>query len=575
VNYHEAFLAAIVEAPDDDTPRLVYADWLDEHGEPERAEFIRAQVRAAQPDIEERERFALERRARELFLRHGAKWMAELPAVPGVAWGKVGPFDEPLDDLQGFERGFPTWATVKDVAALGQHAQDAATATTIRSLCYTLQRPEWHEVAEATHGPGAQDVPRWRGSFLKLLRGPALRSVAALSILPDCGAELREVGARLLAENLALPGLRWLDLSNQGIGAEGVAALAASPHLSGLTGLNLQGNNLTSAGLRALTRSPHLRGLTHLDLSGADFEEGRLNHFDADGLDALGRWPAAAELRALWLCCANVEDGGMRALAEAGSFRELQKLDLAMNWLTAEGVLALASMPGIAGLRKLNLSLNSLDLAGVQELTRAAPFTRLHTLRLGAANLGPDAVGELAGAASLQELEVLVLDRNPIGDEGVAALASSRCLTRLSSLSLASLEGACPAGPLTAAGIRALGRSANLVSLGELDLSRNAMDTRKMQALREALTLPLLHRLVLQSAQVDDDGVRALAASPFARRLTELVLRDNQITAKGATWFLDRGDWPQLLRLDLRSNNLGPLATDALRRSWGDAILLD
>jgi uncharacterized protein (TIGR02996 family) len=38
-----AFLAAIIAAPKDDLPRLIYADWLDEHGEPARAEFIRVQ----------------------------------------------------------------------------------------------------------------------------------------------------------------------------------------------------------------------------------------------------------------------------------------------------------------------------------------------------------------------------------------------------------------------------------------------------------------------------------------------------------------------------------------------------
>lgn len=40
---HEAFLAAIKANRDDDAPRLVYADWLQEHGEPERAELIRLQ----------------------------------------------------------------------------------------------------------------------------------------------------------------------------------------------------------------------------------------------------------------------------------------------------------------------------------------------------------------------------------------------------------------------------------------------------------------------------------------------------------------------------------------------------
>ena len=41
-----AFLAAIKAHPDDDTPRLVFADWLDEHGEPERARVIRNMVAA-------------------------------------------------------------------------------------------------------------------------------------------------------------------------------------------------------------------------------------------------------------------------------------------------------------------------------------------------------------------------------------------------------------------------------------------------------------------------------------------------------------------------------------------------
>jgi uncharacterized protein (TIGR02996 family) len=40
---HPGFLQDIIEHPDDDTPRLIYADWLDEHGQAERATFIRTQ----------------------------------------------------------------------------------------------------------------------------------------------------------------------------------------------------------------------------------------------------------------------------------------------------------------------------------------------------------------------------------------------------------------------------------------------------------------------------------------------------------------------------------------------------
>jgi uncharacterized protein (TIGR02996 family) len=41
------FLRAIIAAPDDDLPRLVFADWLDERGHHARAEFIRVQCELA------------------------------------------------------------------------------------------------------------------------------------------------------------------------------------------------------------------------------------------------------------------------------------------------------------------------------------------------------------------------------------------------------------------------------------------------------------------------------------------------------------------------------------------------
>lgn len=44
---HDALLRAILAAPHEDTPRLVYADWLQEHSHDARAEFIRVQVEMA------------------------------------------------------------------------------------------------------------------------------------------------------------------------------------------------------------------------------------------------------------------------------------------------------------------------------------------------------------------------------------------------------------------------------------------------------------------------------------------------------------------------------------------------
>src|SRR5829696_2422509 len=60
-----ALLAAIRAAPADDAPRLVYADWLDEHGHPERAQLIRVQCELARTGDP-----ALRRREADLLAEH-------------------------------------------------------------------------------------------------------------------------------------------------------------------------------------------------------------------------------------------------------------------------------------------------------------------------------------------------------------------------------------------------------------------------------------------------------------------------------------------------------------------------
>ena len=66
---HYAFLNAIVAQPEDDLPRLVFADYLEESGEPAlvaRAHFIRAQIEADTLPVGHPERRALQLRATEL-----------------------------------------------------------------------------------------------------------------------------------------------------------------------------------------------------------------------------------------------------------------------------------------------------------------------------------------------------------------------------------------------------------------------------------------------------------------------------------------------------------------------------
>lgn len=101
----EAFLQAILEFPDDDTPRLIYSDWLEEHGQEERAELIRVQIELAKvPVISDVCRAAptpcyrcedclrwteLRRRDHVLLSRHEGEWLDWLKVAWGSEWVPV------------------------------------------------------------------------------------------------------------------------------------------------------------------------------------------------------------------------------------------------------------------------------------------------------------------------------------------------------------------------------------------------------------------------------------------------------------------------------------------------------
>jgi uncharacterized protein (TIGR02996 family) len=79
----EALFAGVLAAPDDDVPRLVYADWLEEHGQEDRAEYIRVQIeRAGLPKTVPRYKECV-RRERVLFARNKAAWMEPFQFWPG------------------------------------------------------------------------------------------------------------------------------------------------------------------------------------------------------------------------------------------------------------------------------------------------------------------------------------------------------------------------------------------------------------------------------------------------------------------------------------------------------------
>jgi uncharacterized protein (TIGR02996 family) len=303
---HEAFLQAIVENPDDDTPRLVYADWLDEHGDADHAEFIRLQVRLAGGDPREADR--LRRRERDLLWKHEKEWAAPLHGIVRRA---------------RFVRGFPERVTLTAESFLA-HADTLFRRAPVRHLILTEVGKLLPQIADSPHLDRVRmlEFRTFSGQEIgTLVRSPHLRGLTGL-ILRFGGLE--DEDAAVLAAAPTLARLTTLDLYGSLLEPEGVQAIAASPYLGGLTDLVLGDNALGDAGAEALTGpDSRLTGLTRLHLSYAGLGD--------RGARALARSPHLSELHILDLGYNQVSGTGARTLAESPHLKAMTCLTLRGN----------------------------------------------------------------------------------------------------------------------------------------------------------------------------------------------------------------------------------------------------
>ncbi len=156
----QLLLKAICADPDADLPRLVYADYLDDKGQPERAALVRLQVEFGRK-LRNAEGTDGEIRAREvaLWMDHGGQWLAELPKIGGVVWDTV------------FHRGFVERVVVYSDRLLVEHA-DAILAL----------NPIYHLTVENfTGAPGVTRLHAFRN--LKTARLNA--TVASLAVVEE------------------------------------------------------------------------------------------------------------------------------------------------------------------------------------------------------------------------------------------------------------------------------------------------------------------------------------------------------------------------------------------------------
>jgi uncharacterized protein (TIGR02996 family) len=259
----EAFIEAIRDAPDDDTPRLTYADWLEEHGDP-YGEFIRVQCEVARMSHDDPRREKVAAREHELWERYRAAWgKPGAPPDPVSALFFRGFFfigHHQVNDYPEFEAYWARWAPVQRVALFPGGVQNTGSPQMFgKRLGKCASLAGWRRLRIR----GVRDA-RW---LLPVLRSPHLRRLRELQLF-DVDLGDRRVTA--IAKLTNLPALTTLSLMGVRAGNAGAVALANSPHLARLTALRYSWMDLTDAGAQALAASPYLNHLEDLDLRGND-----------------------------------------------------------------------------------------------------------------------------------------------------------------------------------------------------------------------------------------------------------------------------------------------------------------
>jgi uncharacterized protein (TIGR02996 family) len=432
----DALLSAVIANPDDDTVRLVYADWLEEQGDP-RAEFIRLQIALARD--EPGDQVALELRERDLLDGYRNLWAAPLLGlVTGVQ----------------FSRGFPDWVAV-DARRLIDDGADLFRAAPISQVWVRRAAGLAEELAACPHlnrleALDLDDNGLDDGEVAAVLGSPHLGRLWGLNLAgnrvgPDSvrvlatrfADTLRALGLRsALADRGALEalarvdfaGLRHLDLAGNSLRDE-IATVLGAPLVCRLVTFDLAMNLLGGTPLTALAAAPALARVRHLILN--------MNQIDDPGPVA-----SSAHLRLARLDLTDnlLDDGGTGVLARGAGMDAVRTLILRSNYVADRGAGAIAASQALRALAHLDLSNNRVGPNGVARLARR----RLCRLDLGNAPDDPDArnaAGDdgaeaIAASPRASELSVLRLDGNRVGDRGAGALAASPHLNNLAFLNV-------------------------------------------------------------------------------------------------------------------------------------------
>lgn len=284
-----ALLRAIAAHPDDDTPRMVYADWLLENGHDARAEFMRLQLEIAK----------IERLPRIVLNQHSHLWKRQQELLDHQLGELLGVDATDLASCRiGFHRGF--------IETIEMPAQNyASIAPTLLNL------PVPPTVVKVENVAGSDWAifslpPAVLEPITELRWQPIRLSLGLISFETDESTCLRAAGT--------WPRLRELDLSFCSLFDNDIEELFRPAANRGrifqaLEGLNLFSNQLSDAAIVVLLDRAPCRSIRRLNLS-------RNPMGNQAAMELADRWPRDGMLEHLQLSNNAIDSAGQNALLQ-------------------------------------------------------------------------------------------------------------------------------------------------------------------------------------------------------------------------------------------------------------------
>ncbi len=143
MNERDALLAAILANPDEDTPRLMFADWLMDSGDADRGNFIRLQIEAARAEPFGPVARARAAEAQRVYENRRSDWEPHLRGGRATNWSYTRGFVEHVRvDASNFHELAPAMFAVEPIRAV----QPVRTPL-VGSLSWFFETPELARVA--------------------------------------------------------------------------------------------------------------------------------------------------------------------------------------------------------------------------------------------------------------------------------------------------------------------------------------------------------------------------------------------------------------------------------------------